>query len=323
MHPESVDHQILYVNDDPFEKVDTVEQWWSVIFVYDGVDDTSLNKVLEINQPWTRCFPGVKEGVNWDMFKKGESGIQRTCDSDGTRVWYRPRKDVTPILQCRLHRCKGLGHDAGNDHQANQTQEEGHVEVTPEYAWKSYRTGVKFMHFQHLSWFKHIRMSVYQTSWARPVWNWIKGFVCFQYMAIEVESPLYKYVVSYIHKVWEQSIFPGPQPISIERKHFPILKGGEYVVCEKTDGERHMLVALMFEGKKKCVFVNRSFKCQVPINLKKSAYDGTILDGELYENVLMVYSGCIVCSEMVWNLDLHKRMDACKGMMKSMICENR
>ena len=131
-------------------------------------------------------------------------------------------------------------------------------------------------------------------------------------MSIEVDSPLYKYVVSYIHKVWgSKDYFPGPQPISIERKHFPILKGGEYVVCEKTDGERHMLVALMYEGKKKCLLVNRSFRMfEVPINLKKSAYEGTILDGELYENVLMVSDAVIVAVAMVWNLNLHKRMDA-------------
>ena len=110
-------------------------------------------------------------------------------------------------------------------------------------------------------------------------------------MSIKLESPLYKYVVQYIHTKWgSKDYFPGPQPISIEYKHFPILKGAEYLVCEKTDGERYMMVALMFEGKKKCVFVNRSFNMfEVPINLKKSAYEGTILDGELYEDTLMVY----------------------------------
>ena len=66
-------------------------------------------------------------------------------------------------------------------------------------------------------------------------------------------------------------------------------------VCEKTDGERHMMVALMFEGKKKCLFVNRAFKMfEVPLNLKKDVYDGTILDGELYENTLMIYDAVIV-----------------------------
>jgi hypothetical protein len=72
-----VDHQILYVNDDPFEKVDTVEQCMKkydrILFIDFGigVDDTSLNKVLEINQnAGLVVFPGVKEGVNWDMFKE-------------------------------------------------------------------------------------------------------------------------------------------------------------------------------------------------------------------------------------------------------------
>lgn len=73
----AVDHQILYVNDDPFEKVDTVEQCMKkydrILFIDFGigVDDTSLNKILEINQnAGLVVFPGVKEGVNWDMFKE-------------------------------------------------------------------------------------------------------------------------------------------------------------------------------------------------------------------------------------------------------------
>jgi len=70
-------------------------------------------------------------------------------------------------------------------------------------------------------------------------------------MSIKLESPLYKYVVQYIHAKWgSKDYFPGPQPISIEHRHFPVLKGAEYLVCEKTDGERYMMVACMFEGKK-------------------------------------------------------------------------
>ena len=136
-----------------------------------------------------------------------------------------------------------------------------------------------------------------------------------------MSTPLYKYVVQYIHTKWgSKDYFPGPQPISIEYKHFPILKGAEYLVCEKTDGERYMMVALMFEGKKKCVFVNRSFNMfEVPINLKKSAYDGTILDCELYEDTLMVYDAVWVNGESVWDLNLMKRLDAARGVMKSII----
>jgi hypothetical protein len=140
-------------------------------------------------------------------------------------------------------------------------------------------------------------------------------------MSIKLESPLYKYVVQYIHAKWgSKDYFPGPQPISIEHRHFPVLKGAEYLVCEKTDGERYMMVACMFEGKKKCVFVNRAFSMfEVSINLKKSVYDGTILDGELYENTLMVYDAVWVNGESVWNLNLMKRLEAARSIMKSVI----
>lgn len=140
-------------------------------------------------------------------------------------------------------------------------------------------------------------------------------------MSIKSDSPLYKYVVNYIHTKWgSKDYFPGPQPISIEYKHFPILKSAEYVVCEKTDGERHMMVALMFEGKKKCLFVNRAFNMfEVPINLKKAAYEGTILDGELYDNTLMVYDAVLVNGESVWDAHLMRRLEAARGLMKSII----
>ena len=141
-------------------------------------------------------------------------------------------------------------------------------------------------------------------------------------MSIKSDSPLYKYVVNFIHRVWgSKDYFPGPQPISVEYKHFPILKKGQYVVCEKTDGERHMMVALSFEGKNKCLFVNRSFKMfEVSLNLKKSVYDGTILDGELYENTLMIYDAVLVGGKSVWNSNLLDRLGYAKfGVTDSII----
>ena len=141
-------------------------------------------------------------------------------------------------------------------------------------------------------------------------------------MSIKPESPLYKYVVGFIHKTWgSKDYFPGPQPVSIEYRHFPIVKGGQYVVCEKTDGERHMMVALMFEGKKKCVFVNRAFNMfEVSLNLKKNVYDGTILDGELYENTLMIYDAVLVCGKTVWSENLLDRLGYAKfGVLEPII----
>ena len=136
-----------------------------------------------------------------------------------------------------------------------------------------------------------------------------------------MSSTLHEHVVNFIHHVWRsKDYFPGPQPISIERKHFPILRSSEYVVCEKTDGERHMMVALMYEGKPKCVFVNRAFNMfEVKINLNRKAYEGTILDGELYENTLMVYDALLVNGKPVGHLILDERLAAAEEMMKFII----
>jgi len=140
-------------------------------------------------------------------------------------------------------------------------------------------------------------------------------------MSIKLDSPLYKYVVAYIHAAWgSKDYFPGPQPISIEHKHFPILKGGDYMVCEKTDGERHMMIAFMYEGVKKCVFVNRAFNMfEVPLRLAKSAHDGTILDGELYENTLMVYDALLVNGHSIWNMNLLERLEMTQRVLKPVI----
>ena len=136
-----------------------------------------------------------------------------------------------------------------------------------------------------------------------------------------MSSQLREHVVNFIHHVWgSKDYFPGPQPISIERKHFPVLRGAEYVVCEKTDGERHMMVALMYEGKPKCFFVNRAFDMiEVNINLNKKAYQGTIIDGELYENTLMVYDSVLVNGVLVAHQNLDERLAAAEEMMKFII----
>ena len=136
-----------------------------------------------------------------------------------------------------------------------------------------------------------------------------------------MSSPIHKHVVEFIHHVWgSKDYFPGPQPISIEYKHFPILKGGEYVVCEKTDGERYMMVATIFEGKPRCFFVNRAFDMiEVKIRLNKKVYEGTILDGELYQDTLMVYDALLVSGKPVGHMNLFQRLTEAENMMKGII----
>lgn len=79
--------------------------------------------------------------------------------------------------------------------------------------------------------------------------------------------------------------FPGSQPVSIERKHLPLLNEKEYVVCEKTDGVRYMMIVLRYKSLYLCIFMNRKRElfC-VKIKVPLSMYKGTILDGELVQN---------------------------------------
>jgi hypothetical protein len=59
---------------------------------------------------------------------------------------------------------------------------------------------------------------------------------------------------------------------------------------------------------------------EVSLNLKKSVYDGTILDGELYENTLMVYDAVLVCGKTVWNANLLDRLGYAKfGVIEPII----
>lgn len=102
---------------------------------------------------------------------------------------------------------------------------------------------------------------------------------------VDPKSGLYKHILNFLHTTWgttNQSFFPGPQPCSIERKNFQTLKKNRYVVCEKTDGERHVCVCLLYEDKKMCVLINRNQSMYLaPLNILRSMYDGAILDGEL------------------------------------------
>jgi hypothetical protein len=142
-----------------------------------------------------------------------------------------------------------------------------------------------------------------------------------QRLSVNREEPLYKYAIGFMEHHWgTKGIFPGCQPVSIEFRHFDILRSQPYLVCEKTDGVRCMLLAFMFENKKVCVLLNRAldmFLC--PLNFRKSVYEGSgsILDGELYENeIFMVYDALMVCGTVVGQYDFLSRLKHIEEMKK-------
>ena len=103
------------------------------------------------------------------------------------------------------------------------------------------------------------------------------------------DSALAADVRQYLHSAWgsrSPNSFPGPHPVSIERKHLPLLHRNEYVVCEKTDGVRYLLVCLMHQGTKYAVFVNRKLDMFIA---QLAMPPDTVLDGELIGNTFMVF----------------------------------
>jgi hypothetical protein len=138
---------------------------------------------------------------------------------------------------------------------------------------------------------------------------------------VRKNSNMHSYLVNFLHTTWNSSnknYFPGPQPISIERKHFGILKRNDYVVCEKTDGIRHALLAVMFEDKKMCVLVDRSQEMYLlPLNLPKPMFTGTVMDGELVKTETgwqyMVYDCLLVSNKHCGHLPLTKRIEEATG----------
>lgn len=138
-------------------------------------------------------------------------------------------------------------------------------------------------------------------------------------------SLLYTEALRIFHGAWgltiQASIFPGPQPISIERKHFPILKNNDYMVCEKTDGVRVALLAFMFQSKKVTLLINRALVMTwISLSLPKMAHSGgTLLDGELVGNNLILYDGVWVSGEDLKSKNLLERLEFIDQFVKGII----
>ena len=124
----------------------------------------------------------------------------------------------------------------------------------------------------------------------------------------------------YIREAWKSTDanrFPGPQPVSIERRHFALLKRQPYFVCEKTDGVRQFLISNA-EG---TFIVNRAFQVEsVKIRIPKD----TLLDGELVKlknqkMAFVVHDAVLIKGENVMNLTLDQRLEKARGVTKTII----
>ena len=125
--------------------------------------------------------------------------------------------------------------------------------------------------------------------------------------------------IRFIQECWESdgTRFPGPQPVSIERRHFPLLKRQPYFICEKTDGVRHLLASTE-EG---TFLVNRAFKVEaIKIRVPKE----TLLDGELVRTkagkvLFVVHDAVRVKGVDLKKLPLNVRLETARKAIKAII----
>lgn len=111
--------------------------------------------------------------------------------------------------------------------------------------------------------------------------------------------------------------FPGPQPISIEKKHLPLLKRNDYLVCEKTDGTRNFLVCFTDSANRKiCALVNRSFDYTL---YSLTVPRDTLLDGELIDDKFIVHDAVCIQGEDLRSKPLTERLKKAAALVKVII----
>lgn len=141
-------------------------------------------------------------------------------------------------------------------------------------------------------------------------------------VSVKRDDPLYKYAIKYMEDTWgtTPNRFPGCQPISIEYKHFDLIRKNDYVVCEKTDGVRFMLLAFMYGSHKVCVLVNRAldmFLCKLAF--RRTFYEGTILEGELYKDTFLIYDCLKESGIIVGHKNFIDRLEYCEKAVKKLL----
>ncbi len=111
--------------------------------------------------------------------------------------------------------------------------------------------------------------------------------------------------------------FPGPQPVSIEKKHIPLLTRAPYLVCEKTDGVRHFLVCFTdSQNRKICALVNRSFEFTLfPLTVPRN----TIIDGELLGETFIIHDAMWIQGEDIRQMNLVERLTKAKQLVKAIL----
>lgn len=112
--------------------------------------------------------------------------------------------------------------------------------------------------------------------------------------------------------------FPGPNPVSLERRNLAGIDPAKYWVCEKTDGTRFALVFCAYRGHRIAALMDRKMAAYLlPIqHVPKALFQGTVLDGEvaydksLKQHQFLVFDAVIVSGIPVFHKPFSSRLAA-------------
>lgn len=119
--------------------------------------------------------------------------------------------------------------------------------------------------------------------------------------------------------------FPGPNPVSLDTSHFPVLASEPYYACEKTDGVRALLVCARVGSVALVALVDRAHAWYVfPLrHVPRAMFQGSLLDGELAWNKArgawdyLVFDAVTVSGIPVLNLPLADRLAAADRALRA------
>lgn len=130
-------------------------------------------------------------------------------------------------------------------------------------------------------------------------------------------------IIEKLNAMWNNKThnYPGPQPVSIERKHFAHLACNPYVVGVKNDGVRFCFFIGKIQDKYMVGFMGRNqVVYKIPCKLSKMFYEGCVFDGELVDNTYHMFDCVVYAGKDVSKLKFSERFsyirDFCE-MLKS------
>lgn len=136
-------------------------------------------------------------------------------------------------------------------------------------------------------------------------------------------------ILESLNKIWfkEGLYYPGPQPVSIERKYLTYLKNNkdDYWVAPKTDGVRYALGIGEVDGQYNAYLYDRKLTVIKLKNckMKKNILKGCLLDGELINNsIFLIFDCMVICGKDVSKYSFSERMQFVKTFILGVKIEN-